>query len=88
MEKVIPHNDPSSEMVTQDQEVKQPYQMPTADNAAGNESGTTTLIGAPIAVNLDASFGLNIDASSENRSAKFKYPNVSQDVPEAARNQY
>lgn len=31
---------------------------------------------------------LNQTASQENLSAKFKYPRVSQDVPEAGRNQY
>ncbi len=31
---------------------------------------------------------LNIPASEENRAAKFKYPSVSEDVPDDGRNQY
>lgn len=31
---------------------------------------------------------LNTTASTENESRKYKYPNVSQDVPEKGRNQY
>lgn len=31
---------------------------------------------------------LNQTASNQNLSAKFKYPKVSQDVPEAGKNQY
>ncbi len=72
MDTVQPRNSPSSQSMTQDNVVKAPFMMPTPDNLAGNESGETTLIGAPIPVNLDASYGLNIEASSENRSAKFK----------------
>jgi len=79
-------------MVTQDQQVKQPVYMPTADNAAGNESGTTTLIsGGDHTVPYSGNnLGINISASAENRSAKFKYGEggPSQEVPEAGRNQY
>ncbi len=63
--------------------------MPKPENAAGNESGQTTLISGgakqPIFNNPSE---INIDASSENLSAKYKYPRVSEDIPDAARNQY
>jgi len=36
----------------------------------------------------DAGTNLNVTASSENRSKKFEYPQVSQDVPSEGRNQY
>ena len=38
--------------------------------------------------NMSGGSGLNQTASSENLSAKFKYPRVSQDIPAEGRNQY
>ena len=79
--------------MAQDNEVKKPAMMATPENTAGNESGVSTTAGyGTTATQNGTAFSpetyLNIDASSENKAAKFKYPNVSQDVPEAGRNQY
>lgn len=50
------------------------------------KDGETTIIGTKSA---DMSGGMvSTTASSENRSAKFKNPNVKQDIPAAGRNQY
>lgn len=90
MEKVQPRT-VGQEMMTQDNEQKMPTQMPGVENYAGNESGETVMIpGTGQNAPFQAPTYLNIDASEENRSAKFKYGEggPSQDVPEAARNQY
>lgn len=39
-------------------------------------------------VSLSSNGGLETTASSENLSAKFKYPKVSQEIPQAGKNQY
>lgn len=89
MDTVIPRNAPSSQMITQGQEVKKPVFMPTATNAEGNESGVsdTAGLGATAGklstgveynvndtnqVNATREPYLNIPASTENLSAKFK----------------
>lgn len=41
----MPRNNPGDEMMTQGQTVKQPFQMRTADNAQGNESGESVTAG-------------------------------------------
>ena len=74
---------------TQDNEIKKPYQMATPENTAGNESGPTNLIPTsdhtvPYSGN---DLGINISASPENLSAKYKYPRMSQDEGAGA-NQY
>lgn len=76
--------------MAQDNVVKQPFQMSTPQNTAGNESGETTMIpgtgeSAPF---QNPSGVINADYSSENRSAKFKNPSVTQDIPGGAGNQY
>ncbi len=76
------------ESSTQDNVVKQNTQLPTSENAAGNESGVTTLIPPTTAVFAPPANEINISASTENRSAKFKYPSVSEDVPSAGQGQY
>ena len=48
----------------------------------------TTLISTKSADMTNSDTDLNITASNENLSAKFKYPRVSEDVPAAGRNQY
>jgi hypothetical protein len=64
-------------------------QIPATENTAGNESSETTLIpGTGESAPFKNPEEINISASEENKSAKFKYPNVSEDVPEAGRNQY
>lgn len=75
METVTPRNNPGDQAITQDQEIKKPVFMSTAENAEGNESGTTTLIsGGDHTVPYSGNdVGLNITASSENRSAQFKH---------------
>lgn len=87
MEKVIPRNDPSSESMTQDNVVKQPFQMGVPENLAGNESGPTNLI-PPTTEVFAAPTYINIEASGENRSAQFKNPQAKQDVPPGAAGQY
>lgn len=80
------------ESSTQDNEVKQPYMMAQPGNLSGNESGqspegewgTSSGTQAPA---QNPSGVINGSASSENRSAKFKAPNVSQDQGAGA-NQY
>ena len=75
------------EISTQGQEVKAPFMMPKPDNLAGNESGVTNLIdNTQPNVNGPAAY-INGDYSKENRSAKFKAPNVSDDQGAGA-NQY
>jgi len=44
--------------------------------------------GKEIKVSLNHDGGINATASTVNLSAKFKNPNVKQDVPEAGRNQF
>ena len=77
---------------TQDNVVKQPVLMPSVQNTEGAESGvsTTAGLGAVSATYTGPSGnnGINATASTENLSAKYKYPRVSEDVPEAGRNQY
>lgn len=97
------HGSNQGESSTQDNVVKKPCYMPTAENAQGNESGTSTTAGMGTTagqssdsveysikdfnqVNATRQPYLNISASTENLSAKFK--NGSEDVPEAGRNQY
>ena len=48
----------------------------------------TSKNGKTMDVSLDHNGEINISASTENRSAKFKAPNVSQDVPSEGRSQY
>ena len=92
MEKVMPRNDPSSESMTQDNEQKMMCYVPGVENYAGNESGVSSTAGLGTTAGMSAPFApatyLNIDASTENRAAKFKYPSKSQDVPADGRNQY
>lgn len=80
------------ESSTQDNEVKVPAQMPTPENTAGNESGVSDTAGrGAVAQNYAAptgNDGINGTTSGENLSAKYKYPSVSEDVPEAGRDQY
>ncbi len=80
------------ESSTQDNEVKRPVYMPTPDNISGNESGISDTAGrGAVARSYSGPMGndgINGDASTENRSAKYKYPRVSEDVPDAGRNQY
>lgn len=53
------------------------------------QNGDTNLIPSNASANFtDAGTDINISASEENRSAKFKNPKVKQDVPDAGRNQY
>ncbi len=80
------------ESSTQDNVVKKPFLMTTPDNTEGNESGVSDTAGRG-AVSATYSGptgnnGINGTNSEENLSAKFKYPSVSEDVPEAGRNQY
>ena len=72
--------------MAQDNVIKKNTQLPTAENAAGNESGVTTLIPDTTAVFAPPTNEINISASTENKSAQFK--NGAQDIPEAGRNQY
>lgn len=92
METVQPRNNPASESMTQDNVVKKPVYMPTPDNLSGDESGISDTAGRG-AVSATYSGptgnnGINGTNSEENRSAKFKYPSVSEDLTEAERNQY
>ena len=79
------------ESSTQDNVVKAPYMMPTPDNIAGNESGVSDTAGrgavAAAYVAPSGNNGINGTDSTENLSAKFKYPRVSQDQGAGA-NQY
>lgn len=52
------------------------------------KSGGTDIIATKSADMTNMGTEINITASQENLSAKFKYPRVRQDVPEAGRNQY
>lgn len=80
------------ESSTQDNEVKKPVYMPTPDNITGEESGVSTTAGLGAVAKTYSSptgnNGINGTASTENLSAKYKYPMVSEDVPEAGKNQY
>ncbi len=51
-------------------------------------AGATTIIATKSADMTNSTTDLNVSASSENLSAKYKYPRVSQDVPPKAANQY
>ena len=46
------------------------------------------IIGTKSADTTNSTTDLNQTYSQENRSAKFKYPNVQQDIPSEAKNQY
>lgn len=72
--------------MAQDNEIKQAVVVGTPENAAGNQSGETTLI--PPASYVPMQTDLNGSASGENLSAQYKYPRVSEDVPVEGRNQY
>ncbi len=52
------------------------------------QEGVSEIIKTKSADITNASTDLNQTASNENLSAKFKTPNVTQDVPEKGRNQY
>jgi hypothetical protein len=52
------------------------------------KNGVANIISTQSADMTNASTDLNVSASTENLSAKFKYPRVSQDVPNAGENQY
>ncbi len=72
------------ESSTQDNEVKKPYLMSTPGNLEGSESGVSPEgeWEASAGESTPASQkdeGINISASGENLSAKYKYPRVSQD---------
>ncbi len=92
MEKVMPRNNPASESTTQDNVQKMGTVIPGVENYAGNESGESNTAGRGTTNGQHAPFQaatyINIDASDENRSKKFEYPQVSQDVPPAGRGQY
>lgn len=51
-------------------------------------AGDTTIISTKTADMTNSESQINITASEEDRSAKWCYPNVSQDVPPLAGNQY
>lgn len=101
--KVMPRNNPSDESMTQGQVVKQPVYMPTASNAEGNESGVSTTAGLG-AVAVQPPYNIkdtNIrnsltdymktdpeNYSHENRAAQYKYPSVSENIPDAGKGQY
>jgi len=76
--------------MAQDNEIKKAVIVGSPENAAGNESGVTTLIpnAAPSTTGPTGNDGINGTASQENLSAKYKYPRVSEDVPVAGKNQY
>lgn len=78
--------------MAQDNVIKKPVIVGTPNNAAGNESGVSTTAGlGAVAKNYSGptgNDGINGTASSENRAAKFHYPNVSEDVPSEGKNQY
>lgn len=72
------------ESSSKDNEVKKPYLMDKPGNLEGNESGESpeNEWGATTGEKTPASQkdeGINISASTENLSAKFKYPNKSQE---------
>lgn len=73
--------------MAQDNVVKKPFQMPTPENTAGNESGVTQFAPSNPGV-FKAPTDLNQTASTENMSAKYKYPQKGQDIPNGADNQY
>jgi hypothetical protein len=52
------------------------------------KSGGTDIIKTKTADMKNSGTDINITASTVNLSAKFKYPRVKQDIPEAGRNQY
>jgi hypothetical protein len=77
METITPRNAPGSQAMTQDNVVKAPVYMPTPENTAGNESGVSNTAGMGTTAGTQAIFqaptnNINISASTENRSAKFK----------------
>lgn len=90
-------------MMTQGQEVKPFVYLPGVQNAEGNESGTSTTAGLG-AVAAQPAYSIkdtNIrnsptdymktdpgNNSEANLAARFKYPSVSQNVPEAGKGQY
>lgn len=71
------------ESSTQDNEVKKPFMMPMPDNIAGAESGVSDTAGRGAAAATysgpTGNEGINGTNSEKNLSAKFKYPNVSED---------
>lgn len=89
MERVNSSN--QGESSTQDNVLKKPVLMPVVANAAGAQSGVSETAGrgaSPIAVDMHTTIGINPGASSENRSAKFKNPNVKASAGEFGSNQY
>jgi hypothetical protein len=52
------------------------------------KNGVATLATVMSADTKDSSTNMNQTASSENRSAKFKNPNVKQNIPSAGQGQY
>lgn len=68
---------------------KQNTQLPGVQNKGGSESSETTLIpGTGESAPIKAQTDLNGSASSENCSAQYKYPSVSEDAPSEGRGQY
>lgn len=61
---------------------------PVGNGVAKPEYKDGTEIISTKSADMSGSMDLNQTASSENLSAKFKNPRVSQDIPEAGRNQY
>jgi hypothetical protein len=70
--------------------LKSNTQLPGVENAIGAESGITRLIdGSEHTVPYSGNdLGINGTYENTNRSSKFKNPTVSQNIPEAGRNQY
>ena len=71
---------------------KKPFMMASVENKGGDESATSDTAGLGTSAGESAPFTppaneINITASTENQSAKFKAPNVSQDQGAGA-NQY
>lgn len=64
------------------------YPVGNGIHAPGYKEGGTTIIATKTADMNNTGTDINITASQENLSAKFKYPRVRQDIPAAARNQY
>jgi len=85
METIIPRNDPSSESTNEWKGTKAPF-IPGRDveNRVGAETGVSPLNEWGASAGESAPFRppeneINISASTENRSAKFKNPQVKQD---------
>ncbi len=83
-------NQPPSSNETPGQ--KSAVYIPTTENLAGNQSGVSDTAGRGAVAQTYAgptgNDGINGTASTENLSAKYKYPRVSEDIPAAGRNQY